>query len=68
MQVAPVQSLGWMPGFLTTFLASPGLHGDYQDSHKITIQIIVIPRHDIKVEKPSTQKLGTIRINIASVL
>lgn len=38
------------------------------DSHRITVQIIIISRHDIKVEKPSTQKLGNIRIDIASIL
>lgn len=26
------------------------------DPHRITIQIIIIPMYDVKVEKPSTQK------------
>lgn len=35
------------------------------DCHRNTIQIIIIPRHNIKVEKPSTEKLQNTRLNIA---
>lgn len=38
------------------------------DSHRITIQIIIIPRHDTEVEGPNTRKLRNNRISIASVL
>lgn len=39
----------------------PGLSQDYHPNYTST-------RHSIKVEKPNTQKLGNIRINIVSVL